>query len=265
MKFLSCLLFGPPTVSYRAPQRAALTFQSLESRDNPAGTVTAALNAGTGILTLNGTGADESVQVFRNDINTTVVGLNGTRIAAASTSFQNVKGIVANLGDDKDLIDVRSFARTPLASLTVDAGSGYDTVYVNAPVSGAVQFNLGRGDDTLNFYGGAGKITVNADAGNDVVNLFLGSGNVSEIQVNSSSTAGSDQDQITISGNGRATSIGQLLIRAGAQDDKITLRSIFVREQLYIHGGRGNDTVDFEAFECSQAARTEIEGVERFE
>lgn len=135
-------------------------FESLESRR----LMSVSLNPTTHLLTINGTGADDTIHV-------TVVGTN------LKVTLNNANS---------------SFALTKVAKILVNAGPGNDSVTLEQTVKIGATINTGAGGPGLSgqdlVQGGGGNDTINIQSyfahadgghGNDTINVYSGSSGAS--------------------------------------------------------------------------------------
>jgi hypothetical protein len=170
--------------------------ESLENRRLLAGNVTAALVGGT--LVITGDNKANDFQVIAGFSDTTVVGLNGTRIngngPAVFGGFPDLRIDTGN-GDDKvDLIDIYGFGGqdanvatgngqdtviiralaidSSIGTLNIDTGNGDDLVDISNTTLGDANIRLGNGDDTLKLSGDivfVGTVVADGGHGNDTL------------------------------------------------------------------------------------------------
>jgi len=184
--------------SRRWPGRLQLI--QLESRETPAGTVSASF--AEGVLILTGDDASNSIQLTQVGTDITVTGtdtiivggptLNGvTSIRATMKGGDDIVGIseltpfslsgAANfdLGDGDNALNLRTMVQLTLGSLSVIAGDGDDNLSVVAPAGSAVTGNLSldltAGDTTVDLVNvainGAGGFKYNAADGDDILTM----------------------------------------------------------------------------------------------
>lgn len=181
-------LFGK---THPAPAtRARLGVESLDRRDMPS--ATANLVTATGVLTITGTAAADSISVFEVP-NAPLYTIGGASVtvdgkAAGFISAANVRSVVANLGGGGDTFTVTRNLfwqlGTPLInpylgvlqSIRVDAGDGDDTVNLAGALFAPSTVLGGSGDDKLHgtlgadtLVGGPGRDSLTGDDGNDTI------------------------------------------------------------------------------------------------
>jgi hypothetical protein len=134
----------------RSPVR--LQMHQLETRDTPAGTVTATFAGG--VLTLTGDDDSNQIQLMQLGTDITVVGNGGTTITGGPT-FSNVTSVKAVMKGGNDEI-----LSNPIGPFSL---------------SGAANFDLGDGDNTLGLSTAGvitlGSLTVKAGDGDDSITL----------------------------------------------------------------------------------------------
>jgi Ca2+-binding RTX toxin-like protein len=251
----------------RSPHRVQ-AIQSLEERTLLAAT---ALVIGTDLTVL--TDADEAVTVGVDLLSGNAeVLIDGAVLAAGSTiSADSLTSLSIRTGSASNQIDLSAITAgvfTSLASITVDAGNGDDTIIGAASVASALSggdgndsITGGSADDVL--MGNDGQDTIDGGAGNDDINggdgddsvlagsggdtvtgddgddtVFGGAGNDSVLANNGADSLFGEAGDDTLNGDGGLDSIdggdGNDLIFAGADNDTVS-------------GGLGNDTVNGQA------------------
>jgi Ca2+-binding RTX toxin-like protein len=248
----------------RVASNRASSSQQLEQRTLLTAT---ALVIGTELTVL--TDADEDVTVQANStsgnaevlINGVVLGSGSTVPAGSLTRLD----IVTGSGNNQiNLSGISAGVFTSLASITVDAGDGEDTIIGAADVANALSggdgndsITGGSADDTL--MGNDGQDTINGGDGNDDINagdgddsvvagagndtivgddgedtIFGGDGDDSVIANNGADSLFGEAGNDTLNGDGGFDSIdggdGDDVVFAGADEDTVS-------------GGLGNDTI----------------------
>ena len=239
--------------------------QQLEERTLLAAT---ALVIGTDLTVL--TDADEAVTVGVDSLSGNAeVLINGAVLAAGSTisagSLTSLSIRTGSASNQIDLSAITSGVFSSLASITVDAGNGDDTIIGAASVASTLSggdgndsitggssaevilggdgqdtidggdgnddINAGDGDDSVTA--GAGDDTVTGDDGDDIV--FGGAGNDSVLANNGADSLFGEAGDDTLNGDGGFDLIdggdGNDLVFAGADNDTVS-------------GGLGNDTIN---------------------
>ncbi|HEX3151094.1 MAG TPA: hypothetical protein VHR66_23645 [Gemmataceae bacterium] len=220
-------------------RRRRLTLESLERRDNPTGTVNAAMS-GT-ILTLNGDDADNSVQVQQTGSGAFTVTGTGTTITGGP-NFTGVTGITANFGAGNDSVQITS-------NVDLDGNGPTDLV-----LAGAVTVNVGDGNNTLSIGAGQiklGGLSVTGGDGADGVSVVGGMVNGSKISGNVVFNLGIgvdsqvppyldttvDLEQLDLTG------AGGLKFMAGEGPEALYLTGVNITKALSADGGDGNLSV----------------------
>ena len=206
-------------------------------------------------LTVNGIGEGTITMDSENDTVSLTLGEvpTGTRY------------LYIDLGAGNDSLTVTTDKTGKVANLTVKAGDGDDTIYIdtrstsaNMDISNATaghttvlmgdmddtfkltatsgafidtEYNLGEGNNSLAFTNNTGKAL-------DNVTLVVGSG-ANRVSV----TSGDTNDVLTIDGN--VTSSSSSSINVGAGNDHLTLKNGTYSTTLSINMGDGNDTLTF--------------------
>jgi Ca2+-binding RTX toxin-like protein len=134
-----------------------------EAAKAPAPAITAAFNAGKGVLTVKGTAADNIIVVSRDAAGAILVNGGGVAVAikggAPSVANTTLIQVLGRGGDDQIALDETN---GPLPKADLDGGAGNDTLTGG---SGADLLAGGLGDDTL--LGQAGIDVLRGGAGND--------------------------------------------------------------------------------------------------
>jgi hypothetical protein len=161
-----------------SPRPRRLRLETLESRETPAGTVTAAMVGTT--LTLTGDDDANVVQLSQSAAGIEVLGLNNTTVVGGPT-FSGATSVKTLMKDGDD--DVR-------LAITTD--------FI---LSGTASFDLGDGDNTLQLLTtgkiGLAGLSVTAGDGKDTVTVAGGFGKGSQVTGNASISLGigrGDQD-----------------------------------------------------------------------
>lgn len=232
-------------MSTRKKNRRTLRLESLESRTLLAGNVLAALNAGTGILTLTGDAKGNGIAITTGPASESdptwtlfITGTDTTGIAtrvnpkstkvniADSISFPaaNVKGIVVDMKDGRNEVTINAMANLeggslPLSKdLTLKSGKDVDYFQVQGlAVGGKLTVSAGAGADQLLLgpFAVTGAATIDAGAGGNYV--YLGGGFDSSVSIKS--TTGRDGVELN------ANIAGSLTIDTGTNDDYVYVGS----------------------------------------
>ena len=222
-------------------RRPRLAIEPLEARDNPSGTVTAALSGG--VLTLSDTDdLDHSVEVRQTGPGAFSVLGTDTAIQGG-TLFAGVNSIVANLGAGNDWLTLSTTADQ-------DADGAPDFV-----LPGAVTADLGDGNSVfaLTTFGKVqiGSLAVTAGDGADQIQVAGGVDKGSRIAGNMSVAAGIGVNsqvppylntavQLT---NLQVGGAGGLRVTAADGTEELTLTGLKVAGRLFVDGGEGNTVV----------------------
>jgi Ca2+-binding RTX toxin-like protein len=147
-------------------------------------------DAAADTVTLKGTNAGDTIQVFGSGTSVSVVGLSAT-VAMANVEGANDALVINGLGGN-DVISAASLA-ADVVKLTIDGGSGNDTIIGSAGNDTLLGGDgkdlvlggrgndlalLGEGDDVFQWNPGDGSDTVEGQAGTDTM-LFFGA-NIAE-------------------------------------------------------------------------------------
>jgi hypothetical protein len=138
------------TKPYARPRPSRFVVERLEPRENPAGDVTATMSLSTGVLSLDGDAAGNSVSVqMDQNGDYFVYGVGGTTINGQTH---------IHLGN------------ATLAGVQVATGAGNDTVeFVNIHTPGAIRVQTGDGDDAAVLYNvSAGSMALSLEGGDDL-------------------------------------------------------------------------------------------------
>jgi hypothetical protein len=199
---------APAVITYVQNDLSTLAISAGSHGNTFTVTDTPQANAGAQTILNTGSGAD-TVNVQRTTGPLFVNGQNGrdTVNVGLNNSVQSIKGTVnistvsfsaINLNDQADITARTVTMETnpganqgsviglapaiflyrlgDLSTLTVNAGSGADTVRVEGTASNgggpaSTVINSGPGNDTINVFETTGPLTVNSGAGNDVINV----------------------------------------------------------------------------------------------
>ncbi len=232
-------------MSTRKKNRRTLRLESLESRTLLAGNVLAALNAGTGILTLTGDAKGNGIAITTgpaSEVDPTwtlfIAGTDTTGIAtrvnpkstkvniADSISFPaaNVKGIVIDMKDGRNEVTINAMANLEGGSLPLQKDltfkSGQDVDYFQVTglaVGGKLTVSAGAGADQLILgpFAVTGAATIDAGAGGNYV--YLGGGFGGNVSIKS--TTGRDGVYLG------ANIAGSLTIDTGTNADDVFVGS----------------------------------------
>ncbi|WP_193789074.1 beta strand repeat-containing protein, partial [Zavarzinella formosa] len=249
-------------------RRGLLQLETLEQRENPTATITAAVTGG--VLTITGTDEAETITLKQTGLglfqisgdNGTVV--NGTADGTLTTTVaaKSVK-VMLKGGDDNVTIDANNLAfagaitvdagdgnntfgfsttaaPASLGSLSYVGGNGSDMVSVGSPgktstINGGVKIATGNGGSTVGLYSvtSTGDVTVTAGTGTDSLTL-------ASVQVrNVSDDAGLGDGALTV--NGTSVLNGGLVYKALEGTDTISLTDTTIKGKtgVNISGGFG--------------------------
>jgi hypothetical protein len=213
----------------RAILSRSLCCEPLETRDTPAGIVSAAVSGG--VLTLTGDDADNFVSLVQTGTTIDVAGPNGTTITGG-TSFPNVTALRAVLADGNDSLAIDNTAAFNLpGAVTVDLGDGQNALALstNAKLDlGALTVTAGDGADLVTVAGGAGqasKITGN-------VNIALGIG--ADLQGPAGVNSAVYFQGLDLTGP------AGLVLTAQDGDEALTLTDVRVTRGVTANGGEGS-------------------------
>lgn len=209
-------------------RRTHLDLQTLEARDNPAGTVKAVLSGTT--LTITGDDDNNAIQLTVTPGGIEVAGLNGTAITGGTQPFANVTAIKAAMGDGDDGIFL-----DPASDLSL---------------AGVSTFDLGGGDNQLQLSGNKlslGGLTVLAGDGQDLVTIDGGFGLGSAIKGNltlalgigKNSQEGLDLETKVSVANLDVLGAGGLKLTGAEGDEFLNLSNVNVKAALHANGGDG--------------------------
>jgi len=253
-------------MSTRKKNHRNLQLEFLESRTLLAGTVLAAFNATTGILTLTGDAKGNGIAITTDDVDgtwtLTVTGTDTTGIAtrlnpkstkvnAASASFtaEDVHGIVIDMKDGRNEVSINVAADSdgnPLAlskDLTLKSGKDADYFQVdNIEVAGKLTVSSGAGADfvSLGWLGVTGAVSVDAGSGGNYV--FLEGDFTSSVSIKATTGI----DYVSVSGTiGSETKVGSLTIDTGANYDTVDV-SAEISGNVTIKVGDGGSEVHVE-------------------
>jgi hypothetical protein len=217
-----------------ARRQRRLAIERFEDRENPSGTVSAAIMA-NGALSLNGDANDNDVQISLTGGGAVVTGLNGTTISANGTTGTsatlngNISSLRVNLRGGNDHLSLATAAAFSLTgNASIDLGPGNNTLDLATNgalnIGGDLRVTAGNGLDTINVRGGLGSMIgghakLNLGAGGSVVNI---------------------QD---VSINGKAG----LAVAAGMGSDTVTLNGDVVAGGVSVSGGLDQLTVNVDA------------------
>src|SRR5262249_29851946 len=227
-----------------------LRCEPLETRDTPAGTVTASLSA-TGVLTLTGDEFDNAIQIQVTASGATVTGISGTKVNVVDSLDGTVRSINATMKDGDDLI-------------TIDGSTDF-------VLTGTAAFNLGDGDNDLSLVTSGlislGGLKVTAGDGQDLVNVIGGVGALSQITGPATISVGigrGDQDNplsvVTDVGVRNISFPGPagLKILAADGDEEFFLENLKVARALTVSGGNGGTTVVTTSSQFGSASITTV-------
>jgi hypothetical protein len=213
---------------YPRALRTPLVLETLESRENPNGTVTA-VQVGT-TLTLTGDDDNNVIQLKQVGGDITVTGTNTT--ITGGPTFSGVTSIRAFMRDGNDTV-------------TTDTGSSF-------VLPGAASFDLGDGDNTLWLMTvqklELGSLTVVAGDGYDNISVLGGSGQGSAIHGNASFSLGNGRNGTQPPGMDSIVAVrrvdvhgtGGLRFTSGEGDDLFTLENMTVTYAINASGGDGS-------------------------
>jgi hypothetical protein len=181
--------------NYRLPQ-----LERMEHRVCPA--ITTSLDASTGVLTVTGNAADDTVQISS--------AANGDiSVTGSASPFSDVSRINVNLGQGSNSLTV-DLSASPDLDLVLNAvgGAGTDQVTLNlgSNLTGQVRAtaNLGFGDDSFTVTGNGiatgGRLDVNANGsfGNDTMNIDVGAV-AADATLNVNANLGLGDDTLSVS------------------------------------------------------------------
>jgi RTX calcium-binding nonapeptide repeat (4 copies) len=234
----------------RNPRRARLGLIGLEDRSVPAVSAT----FGGGILTVTGDGADNilSIEAVAGQAKVfETVGGTPTEVAIAGgpATLGLLASITVNAGAGNDTVTVANSIKAPATlngetgSDNLSGGGGADTIVTGTDTTGDTA-NGNDGNDTIT--GGPGSDLLNGGKGNDVITGGAGVNNITGGDGNDILTGGTDIDDI--SGNNGSDSIdgggGPDRLRG---DDAKQKGNDTVKGSAgddIITGGGGNDVLD---------------------
>jgi hypothetical protein len=213
----------------RASLSRSLRVEPLETRDNPAGSVAAAVSGG--VLTLLGDDDNNFVSLVQTGTTVDVAGLNGTAITGG-TSFQNVTALRAVLADGNDslAIDTTAAFRLP-GAVTVDLGDGQNALALSTSGKlelGSLTVTAGDGADSVTVAGGAGlesQVT-------GTVNIALGIG--ADLLGPVGVTSAAHFQGLDLTGP------AGLVVNAQDGDESLTLVDVRVTRGVTANGGEGS-------------------------
>lgn len=155
--------------------RNRLGVEKLESRDNPAGNITAMMDSSTFFLI--GDVADNQLSVTENTAGELIVtGLNGTTInGQESVNFGVVtqNNLRLNLRDGNDSVDLSGVSTT--GYIFLDMGAGNDSATLSNVSASGVGFSGGSGNDAVTLTAVSASIGVRI-MGGDGVDTFTNNG-----------------------------------------------------------------------------------------
>jgi len=249
--------------------------ETLEDRSVPAGNVLATFSHGSLHLLGDAFPNDIRVEIGASPGEVTIVGNEDTTIVGTPTG--TVTGSVTiNLGGESDTILITGgWDNSPLTSLRIDSGTGFDTISVeNVRVttklvvdSGqgndsvglqdvwarTVSINTGEGNDTVGFGGlytvdepqlfsVQGSLTIDTGAGND----HVGSWGATSVAGRTRITTGSGPDLVNLTGveYDQLSPFRDLRIDTGLDEDEVYLSGIQAQATT-ITTGAGRDLVQF--------------------
>jgi Ca2+-binding RTX toxin-like protein len=233
----------------RDKTRCVRTLQAVQRLEERTLLTATALVIGTELTVL--TDADETVTVGVNSTtgNTEVLIDNVVLAAGSTVPAGSLTSLLIQTGSASNQIDLSAITSgvfTSLASITVDAGEGDDTIIGAASVSSALSggdgndvITGGTADDVL--MGNDGQDTINGGAGNDDINA--GDGDDSVLAgAGDDTVTGDDGDDTVFGGDGNDSIIannGADSLFGEGGDDTLNGDGGFDS----IDGGAGNDLV----------------------
>ncbi|WP_020475788.1 beta strand repeat-containing protein [Zavarzinella formosa] len=256
-------------------RRGLLQLETLEQRENPAGTLTTAVTGG--VLTITGTDDAESFIIKQlpggllsiTGENNTVVGGTANGNTTTAGAITSVKMMLKG-GDDSVSLDT-GFAFNLPGALTIDGGDGANTVTLTTTASpitlGGFSYTGGEGADSISIGQlGAGAATAingafNVSAGNGATSIGLTNATVAG-DVTAKSGIGIDTLQLTTVtasknlnfdagfGDSTLSLLGTTVVTGGGSykaldgDDTLNLDNATINGKtgLTVAGGRGDVT-----------------------
>ena len=206
-------------------RRAALRLESLEQRENPAGSISTSHSGGVLIIT----GSDQADTFTIKSIAGgayTLTGTNGTLIdgsASANTLAASSIKMILKGGDDSVTADT-TVPLTVTGALIIDGGDGNNTVNLTTTASAVT---LG----SFNYIGGEGLDTISVGQ----------TGTNSAITGAVSLNPGNGGSAFTLT---NLLVGGDLIEKAGAGADSLTLTTVTIGKGVSFDAGQGNGTLN---------------------
>lgn len=166
------VLNGIENVTVNSGSASGFTTNSVVLNDNTAKTLTLTGSQALSVGFTGGFGATPSTTAGVSLIDgssatgaITIASITGLNVTTATT------GLTINTGSGADSLTIASLGAV---ALTINSGSGNDSITVNSSAT----VNAGSGNDTVTFLGATTVATVDTGAGNDTVTLSAAGGTV---------------------------------------------------------------------------------------